>query len=135
MDKQKLQKITFEQLIQRSIQREQDKMKVKEIEVPSMGGTLLFQKMPENKLMDIMDELQNDNSLSANIAVERKVIYHCCPMLQDTKLHSELGIIEPYDVVEKLFNTQETDSIAKDVMELNGFSDIAEKKVYEIKNS
>ena len=71
MDKQKLQKITFEQLIQRSIQREQDKMKVKEIEVPAMGGTLLFQKMPENKLMDIMDELQNDNSLSANIAVER----------------------------------------------------------------
>lgn len=134
MNQEKLQKITFEQLIQRSIQREQDKMKVKEIEIPSIGGTLLLKKIPENKLIDIMDDVQNSNSLLENIEAERKLIYHCCPMLQDTKLHNELGVTVPYDVVEKLFNLQETDTIAKEAMELNGFYDIAEKKADEIKN-
>lgn len=135
MSKETLQKITFEQLVQRSIQREQDKMKVAEIEVPSIGGTLLLKTIPENKLLDIIEEGQKGNSLSENIAAERKLIYYCCPMLQDTKLHQELGITEPFDVVEKLFDLQETDFIAKEAMKLNGVESFAEEKTEEIKNS
>ncbi|NDO45827.1 hypothetical protein [Clostridium sp. MD294] len=135
MSKETLQKITFEQLIQRSIQREQDKMKVAEIEVPSIGGTLLLKTIPENKLLDIIEEGQKGNSLSENIAAERKLIYYCCPILQDTKLHQELGIAEPFDVVEKLFDLQETDFIAKEAMKLNGVESFAEEKTEEIKNS
>ena len=135
MSKETLQKITFEQLVQRSIQREHDKMKVAEIEIPSIGGTLLLKRIPENKLLDIIEEGQKGNSLSENIAAERKLIYYCCPMLQDTKLHQELGITEPFDVVEKLFDLQETDFIAKEAMKLNGVESFAEEKTEEIKNS
>lgn len=73
MGKEALQKITFEQLVQRSIQREHDKMKVAEIEIPSMSGTLLLKKISENKLLDIIEEGQKGNSLSENIAAERKL--------------------------------------------------------------
>lgn len=135
MSKEALQKITFEQLVQRSIQREQDKMKVKEIEISSIGGTLLLKKISENKLLDIIDEGQKTNCLSENIAVERKLIYLCCPMLQDTKLHQELGVTEPFDVVEKLFDLQETDFIAKEIMKLHDVENFAEQTTEEIKNS
>lgn len=134
MNKEKMQKITFDQLIQKSIQRENDRMKVKEIEIPSIGGTLLFQKISENKLLDIIEEGQKSNCLAGDIATERKLIYLCCPMLQNTKLHQELGVTEPYDVVEKLFDLHETEFIAKEVMELNGVNSFAEKTIEEIKN-
>lgn len=134
MSKETLQKITFEQLVQKSIQREQDKMKVKEIEVPSIGGTLLLKTIPENKLLDIIKEGQKSDSLSKNIAAERKLIYFCCPILQDTKLHHQLNVVEPFDVVEKLFDLQETELLANAAMELNGVSNLAEKKVDELKN-
>lgn len=134
MGKEQLQKITFEQLVARSIQREHDKMKVAEIEVPSIGGTILLKKIPENKLLDIIDEGQKGDSLSENFAAERKLIYMCCPILQDTKLHQELGVVEPYDVVEKIFDLQETELIAKEAMKLNGVENIEEKTVAEIKN-
>ncbi len=133
MSKEQLQKITFEQLVEKSMQRERDKMKVKVVEIPSMGGTLLLQKIAEKKVLEILDSVQSDQNLVNIIGEERKLIYLCCPMLQDTKLHEALGVSDPLDVVAKLFDIKETELLAKAAMELNGAGDMTQK-ADEIKN-
>lgn len=37
----------------------------------------------------------------------RQLVYDCCPLLHDVNLHSELGVIDPYDAVDKLFTPLE----------------------------
>lgn len=41
------------------------------------------------------------------IRAYRQLVYDCCPLLHDVNLHSELGVIDPYDAVDKLFTPLE----------------------------
>ncbi len=133
MNKEQNKKITFEQLIRRREQREEEKSKVIEIYVESMDGTLLFKKLPEDEILDIYNETDTKN-ISSLIESTRKIIYLSCPLLQDKNLHSELGIVDPFDVPKVLFDLKETDYIGSKLFEFNGISKAITKVEENIKN-
>ena len=47
-------------------------------------------------------------------------------MLQDPELHSQLGVNEPFEVVEKLFDINDTNKIGEELIELIGMANIEE---------
>lgn len=124
MGKETMKKATFKDLIAKAIQREKDQTKVKDIPVQSMNRTLTFVKPSESKIIDLMDELENKDSMRDQIEYMRKLIYFSCPMLQDPELHSQLGVNEPFEVVEKLFDINDTNKIGEELIELIGMANI-----------
>ncbi|WP_321994830.1 hypothetical protein [Clostridium butyricum] len=131
MSKETAIKATFKDLINKKIQREKDQVKVKEIYVSSMDKTLTFVKPKEDKIIDLMDDINDQSSMKDQINFTRKLIYFSCPMLQDPEFHKELGVQDPLDIVPMLFDMNDTNEIGEELTEL-----IGNKKVVEdIKNS
>nr|DAD95073.1 MAG TPA: YqbN [Siphoviridae sp. ctVqj4] len=132
MNKEQHKRITFSQLVARKLQRDQDKMKVKEIYIPSMEGTMLFKKVPEDDLLELFNGRVED--IRELIEAERQLIYKSCPDLQNTELHKKMGIEDPFDVVKAIFEIQETNEIAEELAKFNGLDDRSKKIKTEIKN-
>jgi hypothetical protein len=126
----KIKRATFDDLIARKIQKEKDQLRTKEIYVTSMGASLIFKNPSDNDLLDMLDEIGSGDT-SRVIAAYKKLIYLCCPQLQDTKLHEELEVVDPFDTVDKLFDLVEVMSIGE---ELSDFIDV-EGKIEVVKNS
>ncbi|OSA89053.1 UNVERIFIED_ORG: hypothetical protein B2H98_13920 [Clostridium botulinum] len=130
MNKEQIKRATFQDLIAKKLKRDKERIQFKEIEVSSMGMSLQFKKLEEEKVLDIADEFEKTEGLAEQIAITRKLIYLSCPMLQDEKLHEELGIKDPFDTVKVLFDLKDTNEIGEQLMALLGLSN-ADK---EIKN-
>lgn len=133
MNKEQHKKLTFDDILARKMQREKDKMKVMSIYIPSMGGELIFNSLPEHKLLSILDGISGDNR-AEDINMEREFIYSSCKDLQNPELHEILGVIDPIDVVREVFTLQETDDIAKELLKFNGIGTDENKIVANIKN-
>ncbi|MBY6915486.1 hypothetical protein [Clostridium botulinum] len=130
MNKEQIKRATFQDLIAKKLKRDKERIQFKEIEVSSMGMSIQFKKLEEEKVLDIADEFEKTEGLAEQIAITRKLIYLSCPMLQDEKLHEELGIKDPFDTVKVLFDLKDTNEIGEQLMALLGLSN-ADK---EIKN-
>lgn len=133
LNKEQHKKLTFDDILARKMQREKDKMKVMSIYIPSMDGELIFNSLPEHKLLSILDGISGDNRVE-DINMEREFIYSSCKDLQNPELHKMLGIIDPIDVVREVFTLQETDDIAKELLKFNGIGTDENKIVANIKN-
>lgn len=133
LNKEQHKKLTFDDILARKMQREKDKMKVMSIYIPSMDGELIFNSLPEHKLLSILDGISGDNR-AEDINMEREFIYSSCKDLQNPELHKMLGIIDPIDVVREVFTLQETDDIAKELLKFNGIGTDENKIVANIKN-
>ncbi|MGN2369256.1 hypothetical protein ACTFJW_04250 [Clostridium cagae] len=130
MNKEQIKRATFQDLIAKKLKRDKERIQFKEIEVSSMEMSLQFKKLEEEKVLDIADEFEKTEGLAEQIAITRKLIYLSCPMLQDEKLHEELGVKDPFDTVKVLFDLKDTNEIGEQLMALLGLSN-ADK---EIKN-
>lgn len=133
LNKEQHKKLTFDDILARKMQREKDKMKVMSIYIPSMDGELIFNSLPEHKLLSILDGISGDNRVE-DINMEREFIYSSCKDLQNPELHEILGVIDPIDVVREVFTLQETDDIAKELLKFNGIGTDENKIVANIKN-
>lgn len=126
----KIKRATFDDLIARKIQKEKDQLRTKEIYVTSIGASLLFKNPSDNDLLDLLDDIGNGDT-AKTVCAYKKLIYQTCPQLQDTKLHEELEVVDPYDIVDKLFDIVEVMSIGEELVE---FIDV-EGKIEVVKNS
>lgn len=123
-------KATFKDLLAKKIQKEQDQFKSKDIEVSSMSKTLTFVKPKDNVLLEVIDEMGDGKSTGDMVQAFKTLIYHTCPMLQDTELHSQLEIQDPDEVVSAIFDLSDIMEIGQELMELVNIN----AKVDEIKN-
>lgn len=133
MSKENVQKATLKDLILKKKIREENKFKTKEVYIKSIDKTLVFNKLSEEKILDLMSnvkDIENIN-MSENYELCKQVIYFSCPMLQSTELHKELEIVDPLDVISALFEMKEVFEITEEISELIGLGDF----VGEIKNS
>lgn len=112
---------TFDELLAKRAQREKDRLSVKEIRVPGTGRGLLFRKPGESKMLELFGMLNDARGSSEEmIKAADAAIYHCCEQLQDTKLHTQLGIGDPLDVVPALFSVQERNLMGGELMQWLG---------------
>lgn len=119
-DKKELKKLTFDELIAKKMERDKSAIKFKEIEVPSYGGTLVFEKPLEEDILDCMDKIDNEKPMSSSVAAYDILIYNCCPTLKDTKLQEQLGVKDPKDIVKELLDVDDRLEIGNELVEFSG---------------
>lgn len=135
MNKEKHKKLTFDDIVNRKLQREQDKMKLMSIYIPSMGGELIFNSIPDSRILEMKNNF-DDNDPSSEIELARSLIYESCKDLQNPELHKMMGVSDPLDVVREIFTYREANDIGLELLKFNGFtSDDKDKIVSSIKNS
>lgn len=120
MSNEAIKKLTFDDLIRRKTQREEERNQTKEIEAPSMGGTLVFSKPDEDEILNIMDKLGDNRKLQDVAKAYRELIYNCCNMLHDDNLQKEYGVVDPYDIVDKIFTKQDILKIGNELTAFSG---------------
>lgn len=132
MSKENVKKATLKDLLIKKNIREENKFKSKEVYIESIDKTLVFNKLSEEKTLDLMSEvkdLENIN-LRENYELCKQMIYFSCSMLQDTELHKELEITDPLDVVPTLFTMKEVFFLTAEIKDLIGIEDF----ISDIKN-
>lgn len=134
MNKEQHKKLTFDDILSRKLQREKDKMKLMSIYIPSMDGCLVFNSVPESKILEMKNNFDEDDP-SSEIELARSLIYESCKDLQNPELHKMLGVTDPLDVVREIFTYKETNDIGIELLKFNGFTnDGKDKIISSIKN-
>lgn len=98
----KLTKVTLEELIRRKTQAENSRMEYKDIDIPLLGISIPFQKLPITSVLEMMEELNSGIGISKNYEKCVELIYNSCPIMRNEKLLE--GCAEPYDIVALIFN-------------------------------
>lgn len=121
-----MERATFQDLLAKKLQRESDKQKTTEIVVPSMGKALVFKKPNDDTLIDLIENVGDGEDTRAIVEAYRKLIYMTCDALQDTKLHEELEVVDPYDTVGALFDVADVMQIGAALSDFVGISGTGE---------
>lgn len=121
-----MSKALFADLVARKLQREQDKLAVKEIMVPSMGKTLTFKRPDDASTIALIDEIGDGGDTGKIVEAYRKIIYFTCEILQDPELHKAMEITDPLDVVQALFGVADIMRIGADLSDFMGMSEASE---------
>ena len=122
----KVLKLTFDQLIAKKIEKDKNEVKFIDIEVPSMGGTLTFSKPLEEEILKCMDSISDGLTSSVLVAYDA-LIYACCAYLKDEKLHEQLEIKDPENVVKTMFEVADRLQIGNELLKFSGMSNIGKK--------
>ena len=134
-NKEGLQRLTLEQLLAASEKREQALNKTEEIEIPQLGGTLLF-KRPTDEMMlafvNCVNNADSDETMEVTVDEMAKIIYTCCEQLHDKELYEQLDVGDPVDVVHKLMDAGDIISVGDKVCSMNS---IYGNAAGEIKNA
>lgn len=118
--------MTLDDLVAMKLKKEESERKAIEIEVPSTKKVLQFQKPKDNLTLEVVDEIGTNGSTGNVVSAYKKLIYHSCPMLQDTKLHEQLGVVNPYDIILALFEISDILLIGDELFNFTGASDLYE---------
>lgn len=101
--KNKMKKATFEELIARREQAQNDKLVTKEIEIKELDLCLTVRKIPLSRVLRMFDGA-DDNGVVARFELYKQLIYECVPLFQNEKLQQAYECVEPYDIVTKVLN-------------------------------
>ena len=95
-------KATLDELLRRKLQSETDRNSLFPIEAPEIGMTFMVQKLPIDKVLEMVNSLSADHlEIKDNYEALVQLIYDSVPLLHDEKLRN--GVVEPYDVVPLVF--------------------------------
>lgn len=91
-------KATIEDLIARKLQSDDDKLKVKLIDIGN-DLALEIRKQRLSKVLSLLDGIDEKSNLSDSVDFMVQLVYESCPMLHDKALQSAYECVEPYDIV------------------------------------
>lgn len=103
MNKETHKKLALEDLMARAEQRAGDKKAYKQVYFASLGGELVFEKIPLPRMLTMMDGVDEDKMMD-NLAFQVDLIYQCCPMLRNRALQEAYDCKEPTDIVCLVFD-------------------------------
>lgn len=128
----KVIRLTLEDITRAKLQRDKDKLTVKEIEVPSLGKALLFKRPTDEMILDYIEAAGEDASPRNMVRHYEEIIYMCCEMLQNPELHEELEVVDPIDTVKAFMDANDVLMVGDELCDMNslyhGYSE-------EVKNS
>lgn len=119
-------KLTLKDLLSKKEEINNRKKETKEIYISSLGGTITVKK-PDRQLC--IDALEMPDDKGDMFLVYESVI---SPNLKDIQLHKEYGVVEPFEIVEKIFEPGEITSLAQELVKMAGYGN-AVKIVDDIK--
>ncbi|WMI80901.1 hypothetical protein [Anaerotignum sp. MB30-C6] len=130
MQKGKMEQMTFDELIAMRTKKEERVQKPVEILIPSAGKTMIFSRPKDEFVLEIVDEIGLRQTTEQTAESYRKLIYHCCSMLQKPELHEQLEVKDPYDVVRVLFELADILEVGSELLGASGIGSYAD----EVKN-
>lgn len=91
-------------------------------------GKIKIKKCSPDKVAKIISEAQE-----GQYRAYCKLIYECCPIFHDKKMHEKFNPTEPFDVVDKFFDTDSTEifRFGNYILQIYGY--IERKTVEELK--
>lgn len=131
-NKKKLQRLTLELLIAAKEKKERDALRVEEIEIPSLGGTLLFKRPSDETIFNLINSVMKDDDTKNLVDEMAKIIYTCCDELHDQKLYEELDVADPVDTVFAIMDSGDILTVGDKVCSMNSLFDHVDE---QIKNS
>ncbi len=117
---------------ERAEQKSKSRTECRKFEFPGVGE-LLFSKLTQRGMIDLMGEMaeatQKPGGFASALDAQIRLIYDCCPTLQDSELQKALGVVDPYDTVLKLLDAPEAMELADKLGEWMGIIAVDEKTV------
>lgn len=107
MGKEQAQRATFQDLINKHMEKEKKAQKLIKIYVPSMDREMIFKTPDDDLVLEIMDDITDTDDLKGAVKAYSKLIYLTCDLLQNPELHKELDIVDPFDTVKVIFDIDE----------------------------
>lgn len=107
------------------MKRLQDK-KNESIRLSADGEVFEFQMLPDDKYEDIQARIVEFNSDPKSVRMDlilRDLVYFSCEEIRNPELFAELNIVDPTDIVGKLFSKAEISAIGTELMFFNGMTD------------
>jgi len=85
----------------------------------TLGGEIEIKKINPDKISELVNQQQNIGQYRAYL----KIIYESCPLFQSKELHSEFKPVEPFEIVDLIFETNlnEIYSLGNKILEIYGF--------------
>lgn len=115
------EKITFDQLVARREQREADRLKVGQLNIPGTDTYLEAQMPPQKAVLELYGEMAAAKTGTDGVEVGRHALYAVCPQLRSKKLQEELGTAEdPMSTIDKLFSVREIDQLGGEALTFLG---------------
>ena len=122
MNKENIKKLTLNGYIAKAKLKEDSKKAFREVEIN--GQIIVAKKVSDEKLLDLMDSMDQTSTMKENISVFKEIIFLSVPMLQKKELQDNFELIEPTDIVTKIFEVGEIITLATKIMDIYGFDDI-----------
>lgn len=127
MANSKSKKLTFNDIIARKILVDEKKNAKLNIYVESLEGELEFKKPTEEIVLNLIDKLEAKQTCGDLTSIDAlrefdKLIYLCCPTLQNNELKKEFEIIEDVNIVKELLTVDERTNIGKQIIKFSGCS-------------
>ena len=120
MDKKKIIRMTLDDIVKAKLQKDTDKLTVKEIEIPSIGKALTFRRPTRAEICEFMDGItQTDQQTEEMLEVFQGLIYSCCDDLHSQELFDQLGIDNPEEIVPAIMDDADILTVGDEVAGLN----------------
>ena len=120
MNKKKITRMTLDDIVKAKLQKDTDKLTVKEIEIPSIGKTLMFRRPTRAEICEFMDGItQTDQQTEEMLEVFQGLIYSCCDDLHSQELCDQLGIDNPEEIVPAIMDDADILTVGDEVAGLN----------------
>lgn len=94
-------KATLEILLARKEQASDEKMKYRDVNVPTLGLIFTVQKLPLARVISILGEAETD-TLEGKFEAYKELIYTAVPLFHSEKLQAAYELAEPYDIVSEV---------------------------------
>lgn len=121
--------LTLDQFIKKAQEREKSRMKLGTYEVKALGGSIQLQSIGFDKLMDMLDGV-DDSSQKEQLELNKEIVMKSVPMLANEELQNALECTVPDQIVYKVFTVDEVNDLVAHILRFNGI-DIT---VDELKN-
>ena len=123
-------KLTLADFAKKATDKYNNRKMIIEIEVEGMDGSVTFTRPSQNDLLVYMSK--NAKAVKSEVDKDGKsqvtemdfvlmtdaavtLIYNSCAFLHDEDLQKSLGVIDPYDIVTKIFNPETAIDISRQI--------------------
>ncbi|WP_435789625.1 hypothetical protein [Clostridium sp.] len=135
-------KLTLADFAKKATDKYNNRKMTIEVEIEGMGGTVTFTRPSQNDLLVYMSK--NTKAIKSEIGDNGKsrvaemdfvlmtdaavtLVYNSCAFLHDAEFQKSLGVVDPYDIVLKVFSTDKLMEIANQISdEFNNNDEVIE---------
>lgn len=118
-------KLTLEDIIAKKLEKEQKRNKKGTFYVESLGGKVEYVVPDESTLLRAMDKFEAGSMEKINEAYTY-LIYHSVPIIRNPELHEAYEVVDPLDIVPKVFELKERMSLGEKVLKLARLDEIGD---------